>query len=293
MQTKKRAKSVKFGAGTKSLDEKKEEKKEIAVKDELPSEIIPAQTVKTETNIEEKNMAEVMNKGENTNPVVGPVKEEIQGQRIQNQQTQDLSGVEPVAMNEISDEISSEQQSEAPGNAYVVETEVKKNLIRYFIIVALVSFFIGLISMAGINFILQKKFFDLPFSLPKQAEVTSTPAPTITVEPTKVVEINLSEYDIEILNGGEISGAAARLKTSLLSEGFAVISARNADSSDYTDTIISAKKNVNQAYLGKLKDSLKNKYRLGTDYKLSIPETSEADVVITIGSNVASNSAQN
>ncbi len=99
-------------------------------------------------------------------------------------------------------------------------------------------------------------------------------------------------YSIEVINGSEVAGAASRLKSALTTAGFDVLSAGNADKSDYTDTIISVKKKVNSAFLDKLKDNLKETYVLKSDIKVTIPDINEADVIITIGGKVASNSAK-
>lgn len=185
------------------------------------------------------------------------------------------------------------QEPEKNENVYVVQTEIKKNMVRYFIIIAVISFLVGLITMAGVSFVLQRKSFELPFGLKKTVNITPSPKPTLKIEPTKTQLINLAEYSIEILNGSELAGAASRLRTALKTEGFEILSTGNADNSEYTDTIISKKKDVKSLYIEKLRKELEKKYILGNDFKTALPEDSEADVIITIGSKIASGSAQN
>lgn len=316
MQTKKRAKPAKFGAKAKQVEEKKEEHKEAPIANEK-SLIVPTpvgqtqqpavvtssveQEQQSQEPVKEEAVVKVESKEEKSvpEPVVSiaaaPVTEkateqvsqekeqmsdEVQVGAAQNQETVSESPAKALA----------EQEPPASDNAYIVQTEVKKNLVRYFLIIAIISFLIGLASMAGINFLLIKKSsFEIPFISRKTVEVTPSPKPTITIEPTKAPVVNLEEYSIEVLNGSGITGAASKLKGALTTGGFKVISAGNADKSDYTDTIIVAKKKVSPAYLEKLKVNLEKTYKVVIDSKASVAETSEADVVITIGSSTSGN----
>ncbi len=109
---------------------------------------------------------------------------------------------------------------------------------------------------------------------------TLTPTPIVaTPEPTKIID--LTKYEIEIQNGGGISGEASRQKTSLEGEGFTVSSIGNADSSDYTDTIIKAKAEVDKDFIVKLKTVLSNSFTVGETKSLS--EDSSVPVVVIIG----------
>lgn len=319
MQTKKRAKAAKFGKKIEAGEEKAEEKtsKPVSVVSEQKEETVNnghanisvvsteqknnlPEPVKEEPVIEEKKqMHEV------TENLAGPGVTEKISDQVNQGNTQIRDEVQPpvVQGKEVVDEIpvktvpesvpqvNQEVVSESPvnDNVFEVQTEVKKNLLRYFIIIAIGSFLIGLGSMAGISIFLQKIPFELPFIQRKIAEVTPSSEPTITVEPTKVTVVNLAEYRIEVLNGSGITGAASKLRDVLTTDGFKVLSAGNADKSDYTDTIISAKKNVNSAYLEKLKENLNKTYTSVIDSKTSVPESSEADVIITIGSSTAQN----
>ncbi len=110
--------------------------------------------------------------------------------------------------------------------------------------------------------------------------VTLTPTPTLTPAPTKTVD--LSKFPIKILNGSGISGEASRQKSSLEKEGFVVSSTGNADNSNYTDTIIQAKKEVDADFLDKLKSVLEKSFVLADAESLS--ETAPTPVVIIIGS---------
>lgn len=271
MQIKKRARSVKFGKKIESHEKKKEVKEEAIVKEEKKIEKEEAGMVSIDSGAaNEKNNAQ-------TNQKEAQIKEEVQAPIIQNQEV----------VNEPPANAALKTESPVDDNDYIVQTEVKKNLLRYFIVVAVISFLIGLISMAVINFFLSGTNYDIPFIKREVVVATPSPKPTVTVEQTKVIEVDLAEYSIEVLNGSGISGVASELKTALTTDGFKVISAGNADKSDYTNTIISAKKKVSSAYLVKLKENLKKTYILDSDSKAVLAETDEADVIITIGSNTS------
>jgi hypothetical protein len=105
-----------------------------------------------------------------------------------------------------------------------------------------------------------------------------SPAPVVTVEPTKAVD--LAQYKIEVLNGSEVDGEAGRQKASLEGEGFAVSSVGNADNSDYTDTIIKAKSEVDKAFVGKLKTFLEDSFTV-TQEELS--DDASVPVIVILG----------
>lgn len=109
--------------------------------------------------------------------------------------------------------------------------------------------------------------------------VSLTPTPTIAPSPVKTLD--LTQYEIEILNGSEVDGEASRQKGDLEGEGFTVSSIGNADNSDYTDTIIEAKKEVDPDFIVKLKDVLSETFTIGETQ--SLPESSSVPVVIILG----------
>jgi hypothetical protein len=109
--------------------------------------------------------------------------------------------------------------------------------------------------------------------------VTLTPTPTVAVEPTKMVD--LAKYEIEILNGSGVSGEASRQKTALEEEGFTVSSVGNADNSDYEDTVIKAKADVDKNFITKLKDTLNSSFAVGDTETLS--DDSSVPIVVILG----------
>ncbi len=109
--------------------------------------------------------------------------------------------------------------------------------------------------------------------------VTLIPTPTLTPEPTKTVD--LKKYKVKILNGGSISGEAGRQKDSLEAKGFTVSAIGNADNSDYTDTIIQAKEEVDKDFIAKLKSSLEETFTVGEIKALS--DDASTPIVVVLG----------
>lgn len=108
-----------------------------------------------------------------------------------------------------------------------------------------------------------------------------TPTPTVAVEPT-AAKVDLSKYEIEVLNGSEVAGEAGRQQANLEKEGFVVSAVGNAGNSDYTKTIIQAKSNVEPAFLEKLKSFLETSFTLGESEELA--DDADSHVVIILGS---------
>lgn len=317
MRAKKRAKSVKFGKKRESTQDKKDEKNPTIEHTPLNEENLAnvanqqPSNANVPTNEAVHQSPQPINE-QSTVPLSAPEVANNIGQESltekntnpQNQE-QDQPKISPPTSIELEQNplLPDTEQIPAPQNqeitpqqpttsqTYAVKTEVKKNILVYFLVVALISFIVGLLSMAGISMLFEKKPFELPFVFNKIAKTSPTPAPTITIIPTISKEPNLAEYNIQILNGSAITGAASKLKDALTTEGFKVVSIGNADKNDYTDTVIFAKKEVNSAYLNKLKDKLKKTYSL-TDAKISPVESNETDIIITIGSKSASDSAK-
>ena len=108
---------------------------------------------------------------------------------------------------------------------------------------------------------------------------TPVPSPTAAPQPTKAVD--LIKYEIEIQNGSGVSGEASKQESSLKEEGFTISSIGNADNSDYTQTVIKAKAEVDKDFIAKLKSVLSNSFTVGEAEIL--PDDSSSSVVVIIG----------
>lgn len=291
MQTKKRARAIKFGKKTETHKEEKEEAKK--PKDEVIIEATPKESPKEEIPASlpvTQDTESASNEKKNTEPENQVLEQPKEEEKIAVTEIQEATTVEAPPVPILTEPKQATDNSSAikmqGSDTYIVEKEVKKNMLGYFFLVAVVAFIIGLISMAGISFLIQKMSNGTLFSSSKTTQTSPTPNIGNKPSPTAMV-LNLTEYSIKILNGSEIAGAATKLKDSLIQDGFKVAEIGNADKNDYTDTIIFAKKDTNTAYLDKLKNTLKKIYVLGPDTKIPPVSTSEADIIITIGSTAA------
>lgn len=189
-------------------------------------------------------------------------------------------------------EPAEEQIPTLGGDTYIVEKEVKKSVLGYFFLIAIISFIVGLITMAGVSYFLPKT--QLPGGIPFVAAkptVTTAPEPTSTPTPTPK-PVDLTSRNIEVFNGSGVTGAATKLKTSLTDDGFKVTSAANADNTDYTDTIIYTPKNIEPEFTTKLEESLKKTYTFKEAASKPTIAASEEDVVIIIGTKTVETPAQ-
>lgn len=159
------------------------------------------------------------------------------------------------------------------------EYDQKKSSLPYFIMIVVITFIIGVVFFSGIYYAVQNKTITLPGSK-NNAEISE--APVIEV-PTKK-PVDLSQYNIQVLNGTGTAGVAAKVREQLTTAGFKVGSVGNADSNEFEKTEISAAKKVDKEYLNKLKETLGEAYVVDEAVKLA---SGSADVVVTIGSETA------
>ena len=121
----------------------------------------------------------------------------------------------------------------------------------------------------------------------RQGVIKSTPIPPFItplevpqVSPTPTPQaIDISKYKIEVLNGSDIRGEAAKVKGLLEAENFTVLSIGNAQ--PYQKTVIQAKKTVPKEFLDKLKGIIEKLYILD-DIKV-LDESEKFDAIIIIG----------
>ncbi len=171
----------------------------------------------------------------------------------------------------------------------------RKNVILYFLLVAFLSFALGLGVMAAIS-----HFGLLPNKLPNVSfdpnvvtnlnpmKPSPTPVPTKAPTPTPTEKpVDIKAYKITVLNGSGIKGKAAEVRTTLTTAGFTVVTAANADRSDYLTTQVVAKKSVPQEYLDKLEAELKKSFEVDTLSSMPNEANQSADVIITIGKKAA------
>lgn len=117
----------------------------------------------------------------------------------------------------------------------------------------------------------------------KETKITSTPFPKPTVILT-VVEtktLNRKDLKINVLNGTDIKGVAAKTKDFLLKKGYEDIEIGNAESEDFKQTEISIKEEKKD-FLEILSNDLKSDYKIGTK-SANLDKNSQFDVIIIVG----------
>jgi len=124
-------------------------------------------------------------------------------------------------------------------------------------------------------------------SLPgsKSNEDTDVPTPEVTSTPSPS-EVDLTTLNVQILNGSGIPGEAGKVKTLLNDLKFKKVDTANADKYDYTTTLVSLKKNLSDSVYEKIKGALSKNYILEKSEE-TLPEDSEYDIQITVGSKKA------
>jgi hypothetical protein len=135
-------------------------------------------------------------------------------------------------------------------------------------------FIIAVVLLAGVFAYKQGVFKAIKINA-----VPSSPTPTVSPTPTKTVD--LTKYEIEILNGSSVDGEASKQKAALEAAGFTISSVGNADNSDYADTVIKAKKEVDSGFITKLKSVLSGTFTVGDTQ--SLDESSSVPVVVILG----------
>jgi hypothetical protein len=95
-----------------------------------------------------------------------------------------------------------------------------------------------------------------------------------------VLEVDYSQYQVKVLNGSGVTGAAATIKDLIDGVGFDQIEVGNAAVSDQQETLVQLKSNVSEAVFEKVKELL-------SDYQVNLGEplvdTAAFDVQITVG----------
>lgn len=297
MQTKKRAKPVKFGK-TKEVaeadinsDESKEIKKIIEEKthpkedEEVVEEIekkpvkadnddeLPEQEESTEDEPEEIRLSEELPEKkeermalENTEPTLEVEAEELHEKEEKEESTED---------DEKSSSFGSFTKEEVKGP--------KKGYFGFFILVAFITFLIGLAVIVGVSYFMPSDGKN-PMTL--TTLTGSTPTPTAEPATPTPKEIDLTAYSIRVLNGSGITGEAAKVKTLLEEKGFEIASVGNAATSDYTKTVITAQEDTDEEYLNELIKALQDDYSVNSVVE-DAPSSQTADVVVTVGSDSA------
>ena len=126
---------------------------------------------------------------------------------------------------------------------------------------------------------INKSANETPSPSPTGEITSSTPAPS----DVPISQVNLANYPVQIQNGSGIPGEASNVSNILTAAGFSVSGTGNANSYDFTKTIIQAKSDVPASFITKLSDALSKTYVV--DKPQSLPDSSTDKVVIIVGSS--------
>lgn len=327
MQTKKRAKPVKFGK-SKEKEEKitrevaeadinSDEAKEIKhlieekthPKDDDPEETEGKEEEATfdeeKENEDTEDLEDVREKEEEKSgdePEEVKLSEELDENKDDNESkdvteeekfaletTEPALEVAPDELQEKEKEEDSEKEDEQSSQfgSFTKEAVVnkrKKSNFGFFLLIATITFLVGLLIIGGLSYFLSTNSDDT-MKLPSFQAATPTPTTEPTATPTPE-EVDLSAYSIRVLNGSGITGEAASARTLLEAKGFDISGVGNASTSDYTTTVISATEDVDEAYLNELIKALQENYKVNSVVE-DAPSSQTADVVVTVGSESA------
>lgn len=140
------------------------------------------------------------------------------------------------------------------------------------------AFFFIVTAVFGGMYLSKNGTKDVLSLVPKAPSPTTAP----TEQPTPTAaEVDKKEYEIKVLNGSGTAGLAAKAKESLEASGFSVSSVGNADTKDYSKTIIQSKKSVKKEFIAALEEELGKTYKLGEN---ATQQDSEKDeIIVTLG----------
>lgn len=119
---------------------------------------------------------------------------------------------------------------------------------------------------------------------------SATPTPIASSAPTPTsspsATIDLSKYQIKVLNGSGIAGEAGKVQNLLTTAGFKVSGTGNAGSYDFTDTVLQTRTGIDQAFVTKLSETLSKTHSVDPKIQ-TLPAGETSDVVVIVGSSKA------
>lgn len=174
----------------------------------------------------------------------------------------------PILKEIIMEDKQEEIINNEPGYIGSTQMEVKKSSSGWI-------YMIILLVMIAVSILVYKLVFSNR-NVAIEAEVTPTPTEIITPEPTKQ---DLSLYKVQVLNGSEITGEAAKIKTSLVADGFVSVDTGNTTAT--TETTIKTKTEISQSVVDIVMGNLED-YKIGTSGALL--DGDKYDIVVVIGS---------
>ena len=198
----------------------------------------------------------------------------------------DIQNAEKV---EIESEAPPKKPEEVEKETVEPEAEITENPDKLPFWVLFLSFLIGVSLGAGLIggiFYYQSSVDNLriteeatlPTASPKVSDSKPTPSPATDTE--DAVEVDLSAYKVQVLNGSGIGGEAAKAEALVVDAGFTNTTAGNARSYSHTKTEIQYKDSVDKRVFSPLEEALDVYVVERTDV---LPESNAYDIVIIVG----------
>ena len=199
-------------------------------------------------------------------------------------ETEKPAQAEEPPIEEVKEESTEENKSSEPEKPKEPKsespkaTEEKKSLWYIFWIMIPVAIIVGALA-GGVFYFLNSVNKNAPSSTPTPIE-SSLPTPSSS--PSAAVD--LSKYQIKVLNGSGIAGEAGRVQDILTSAEFKVSGTGNAETYDFTDTILQVRDKVEPAFITELTKTLSKTYSV-SDKTEALPSGETADVIVLVGSS--------
>ena len=109
---------------------------------------------------------------------------------------------------------------------------------------------------------------------------TQIPKP---IEESETEEVDLKDYQLNVINGSGVAGEAGNVSGLLQTAGFSKIDSGNAETYNFTTTVVELKEEVPSGVYEKIEEALSEDYVVGKSED-NLDESSTYDIVITVGS---------
>ncbi|MCJ7805074.1 LytR C-terminal domain-containing protein [Patescibacteria group bacterium] len=201
--------------------------------------------------------------------------DELPAEEVKEESTEENKSPEPEKPKEEKKEEAKEPKSESPK-----ATEEKKSLWYIFWIMIPVAIIVGALA-GGVFYFLNSVNKNASSSTPTPIE-SSLPTPSSSPS----AEVDLAKYQIKVLNGSGIAGEAGKVQDLLTTAGFKVSGTGNADSYNFTDTVLQTRTSIDSVFVTKLSETLSKKYSVDPKTQ-SLPSGETSDVIVLVGSSKA------
>ncbi len=228
----------------------------------------------------------------NSNPLIGlSMKEDISGK------DHEVLNI-PLIKGKKEDDFKNVIQKEIPQNSAIGAGSVgiekpnaeipengKKTGKPFLTFAYVIIILITLISLSALGYFIYRDFFKRGDDYVESPNVapTSYPSPTQTPpgeEDLEEEEITLSGYNVMVKNGSGIKGEAQSAADLLIARGFERVETGNADSYEYTKTLVLIKEDIPGKLFGILAEILEDRYHVASESSLLTGSDYDIEVVV-------------